>query len=111
MTSLRYAVLVGLLAVGCGSTPPPRELLDARAAYKKAEEGKATKLNPAQLHEAKVALDTAEKAFEEEPEEQKTKDLAYVAQRKAEWANALGGTSAAVEDKDKATKELSALAA
>lgn len=106
---LGLVLLLGAL-VGCGSTPPPKELLDARAAYEKAQ-GPATKLNPAELHEAKVSLDTAEQAFKDEPDEPKTKDLAYVAARKAEWARAQAGISQAAADKEKATQQLAQLAA
>src|SRR5216683_1458049 len=54
--------LIGLtataLCAGCAHDPP-KELLDARAAYEKASEGPAAKYNPAELHEAKKTLEHA----------------------------------------------------
>jgi len=81
--------LSGLL--GCGTVPPPVELLDARAAYEKASRGQAAQLAPAQLDTAKQALSKAEGSFEEEGDDPVTKDLAYVAQRRAEIAEAEAG--------------------
>jgi outer membrane protein OmpA-like peptidoglycan-associated protein len=116
MISLRHArlglvvtSLVASLSLGCGSVPPPRELQDARAAYEKAQAGKAAQLTPADLHDAKVALDNAEQAFGNDPKADRTKDLAYVAERKAELAESRAGTLAATQDKDKAERDRSEL--
>jgi outer membrane protein OmpA-like peptidoglycan-associated protein len=111
MISRSGVLAVVLLVIGCGSTPPPTELVDARAAYAKAQRGPAGTLNPAQLHDAKLALDSAEAAFNEDPEAENTKDLSYIALRKVEWADAQAGISSANADKDKATKQLAELAA
>jgi len=73
---------------GCAATPVPQDLLDARSAYLRAQAGPATQYKPDQVHEAKVALDKAEQSYMDDPADQKTKDLAYVAQRKAELAEA-----------------------
>ena len=73
---------------GCAATPVPQDLLDARSAYLRAQAGPATQYKPDQVHEAKVALDKAEQSYMDDPANQKTKDLAYVAQRKAELAEA-----------------------
>lgn len=77
-----------LSAMGCASAPAPQELLDARSAYQRTQSGPATQYKPEQVHEAKVALDTAEQSYIDAPGDQKTRDLAYVAQRKAELADA-----------------------
>jgi hypothetical protein len=47
--------LVILLAalVGCGSNLPPKELVDARAAFQSAAKGPAAQQSPAELHVAK----------------------------------------------------------
>jgi outer membrane protein OmpA-like peptidoglycan-associated protein len=75
-----------LLVAGCASNPP-RELLDARAAYRRAAAGETARINPAQLQSAKTALQLAEQTFEDEgPDSYKTRDRAYVALRKAEIA-------------------------
>lgn len=78
------ALLLTLVFAGCATPPPPRELLDARAAYHRAEAGDASRLAPAELYEAKVALTAAEQAFQDDPESEKTLTLAYVAQRAAQ---------------------------
>ncbi len=88
-----------------GAAIPPKELTDARNAYTKAQTGPAAELTPAQLHEAKVALDRAEVAFKDSPTDQETVDLAYVAERKAQYAEALAGTMKAGQQKASAIKE------
>ena len=101
MQFLIIATLVALVA-GCAAKAPS-ELVNARAAYKHASEGPAEQLVPAELHKAHEALDRAEQSFQKEPESDKTKDLAYVAQRKAELAATLGDMAAAKAKKDKLT--------
>jgi outer membrane protein OmpA-like peptidoglycan-associated protein len=60
---------------------------------------------PAELHKAHEALVLAEQSFLKEPDSYKTKDLAYVAQRKSELAGALGAMAADKASKDKADAE------
>ncbi|MBI5532934.1 MAG: OmpA family protein [Deltaproteobacteria bacterium] len=79
------------LASACGATLPPKELSDARAAYSRIEKGQVNKINPAQVHEAKLLLDAAEAAFEKDPKARTTIDKAYLALRKAELAEAHAG--------------------
>jgi len=107
----RIGQLVGVAALvaGCATGPAPKELVDARAAYSKAQSGEAGKLTPAQVHEAKVSLDAAERAYLDDSESARTRDLAYVAQRKAEWAEAQGNQAAAAAQRDAATKEVASL--
>lgn len=91
-SSFQLAMLSAGLAVGisaCGATPPPKELIDARASFEKAAAGKAAELAPADLDDARLALQKAEEAFGEEPEAQPTRDLAYIADRKAMLAATL----------------------
>jgi outer membrane protein OmpA-like peptidoglycan-associated protein len=71
---------------GCGASQPPKEILDARAAYQRAQAGPAAQLDPTAVHEAKSALDTAEQANADDPSSEKTRDLGYVAMRRAELA-------------------------
>jgi outer membrane protein OmpA-like peptidoglycan-associated protein len=75
-----------LTAAGCATSQPPKELVDAREAYARSEHGKAREYNPAALHEAKVELDKAEAAFNNDPDSDATRDEAYVALRRAERA-------------------------
>ena len=83
--------LVGAWLVGCGTTMPPAELVEARTAYQRASTGPAAQLAPAQLDSAKQALAKAEASFEDEGDDPITKDLAYIAQRKTQIAEAEAG--------------------
>ena len=78
-------IISAALVAGC-ATVPPSELTNARFAYQQASEGDAKQLVPAELHKAKESLNLAEQSFKDDSDSQKTKDLAYVAQRKSEQA-------------------------
>lgn len=100
MKAIRLVVLsLPLVVIACGSTPPPKELVDARAAYKRAAEGPAKDIAPAELHVAQQALDHAEKSLADDGDSPETKDRAYVAMRKAELAEAQARLSKAIRDK------------
>jgi outer membrane protein OmpA-like peptidoglycan-associated protein len=86
-------VAVSMAAGACATVSAPQELVDARAAYNVGVNGKAQQLNPAGLHEAKVALDSAEAAFVDSPGDDRTKDLAYIAWRRAQRAELEASTS------------------
>jgi outer membrane protein OmpA-like peptidoglycan-associated protein len=86
------AVLLTLGLVGCAATIPT-ELSQARDAYHRASSGPAATLVPADVHKAHEALLAAESAFKDEPRGYEVKDLAYVAERKAELAEALAATA------------------
>lgn len=98
-----------ILLVACGSSLPPRELTDARSAYERAKTGQAAQLKPEVVHEAKVSLDQAEQSFADDGDSDRTRDLAYVAQRKSELAVAQGGQAAAIAQKEQAAKDLTTL--
>lgn len=102
-TSLSFVAALTTLA--CGATMPPAELVDARKAYDHASHSLAAQLAPAQLDTAKQALAKAEKSFEDEGADAPTPDLAYVAQRKAEIAEATAGKVAAERDAKTADKQ------
>jgi DNA repair exonuclease SbcCD ATPase subunit len=99
-------VFATLFLCACGTTMPPRELLEARSAYDKAKSGEALTLKPESLHEAKVALDQAEIAYQDDASSDRTRDLSYVAERKAELAMSLAGQSSAIAQKEQASKEM-----
>jgi len=84
------AALVAIFVAGCGTAPPPKELIDARTAYERSKDGVAKELAPADLDTAKQALRKAEQAYQDDAESQKTKDLSYVAHRKALLAELQG---------------------
>lgn len=75
-------------------TTAPKELVDARMTYGRLTGTQAQKLVPAQLHIAHRALEDAEKAFVEHPDSLHTRDIAYIAMRKAQVAE-LGAQAAA----------------
>ncbi|MGD8858922.1 MAG: OmpA family protein [Myxococcales bacterium] len=87
-------IILGAMLAGCATPPPPRQLLDARAAYNKARTGRAAQLTPADLHTAKVALNSAEQAYQNDPESPETFALAYVALRTAQLVE----TKASIKD-------------
>ena len=102
-------ILAALAAsTGCASAQPPPELVDARAAYARAAAGDATQLTPAALHDAKVALDTAEGAFNKDADSPTARDKAYVAVRKAELAQVLASTALARRDEAQAQNQTQA---
>jgi outer membrane protein OmpA-like peptidoglycan-associated protein len=76
--------------IGCATTQPPQELVDARAAYQRAQQSHAAQLSPASLHTAKQALDGAEKRFENDGASVDTRDQAYIALRKSQLAETDG---------------------
>jgi outer membrane protein OmpA-like peptidoglycan-associated protein len=79
-----------LSLAGCASTPASQELVDARQALDRATHGPAGELTPAQVLTAKQALTRAEQAFGDAPDAPATRDLAYIALRTAEIAEAQG---------------------
>jgi len=103
MKTLQYLMMFTFIALltGC-ATMAPNELVDARSAYQNASQGPAEQFAPAELHKAHEALDLAEQSFQKDPDSYKTKDLAYVAQRKSELAGVLGTLAADKANKDKA---------
>ena len=94
---------------GCATTYPPSELIKARDAYAESERSVAAQYNPAGLHEAKVALEHAEKLYKQDDNAHATRDAAYIAMRRAERAKAEGQTaqlSARAADAEKSAAEL-----
>ena len=106
MKTMQFLILVTFVALVAGcATVAPNELVNARSAYRNASEGPAEQLAPAELHKAHEALVLAEQSFQKDPDSRKTKDLAYVAQRKSEQAGALGAMAADKASKDKANTD------
>lgn len=91
------ASLVFVVATtGCASKPP-QELRDARAAYQQAARTPGANLAQTDIHEARQALDRAERKFNDDGDEPETRDLAYVAKRKAQVASANASALASME--------------
>jgi len=78
------------LGLGCASTGPTPELIDARRAYDEARQSNAATYSPDKLLSAKQALDRAEAAHADSPGSFQEQSLAYVAQRKAQYASVYG---------------------
>ena len=81
-----FALIAG--AAGCAAAIPPQDLLTARATYGRVSQGTAAALDPADLHTAHDSLDLAEQSFARDGDTQGTRDLAYVADRRAQIAEA-----------------------
>jgi outer membrane protein OmpA-like peptidoglycan-associated protein len=106
MKTSQFLILVTFVALFAGcATVAPEELVNARSAYQTANVGPAQQLVPAELHKAHEALNQAEQSFLKDSDSRKTKDLAYVAQRKSEQAGALGSMAAAKASKDRANDD------
>ncbi|HSO35090.1 MAG TPA: OmpA family protein [Labilithrix sp.] len=101
-TSIKLGLIsvLSLATFACGTTAPPSELVDARAAYARAAAGPAAQLDPADLHTAKISLDAAERQFADESDSPGTKDTAYVALRRTELAESRARIIAAEKQKE-----------
>ncbi|MBU2493065.1 MAG: OmpA family protein [Bacteroidetes bacterium] len=110
MKLIKYLTLVAFvgLLISCSASVPPKELSNARQAYHQASMGQAAKLVPAELHKAKTALDAAEQAYKDDPDSYKTKDLAYVADRKSKMAEGLAQSAAEKAATEKANNDFQA---
>ncbi len=89
-----------------GSPPPPKSLVDARNELAAAKGGLAAQLDPTDVHEAELALQRAESAWSNAPDEPSTVDTAMVAQRRAQIAEAEAASMKAQRDTDDAKRAL-----
>lgn len=92
-TMLKAGLWLVLAGAGCATAAAPPDLIAARTAYSRAQRGTAARLNPADLHTAAEALATAEQSFTNDGDTQTVRDLAYVAQRRAQIAEARADTT------------------
>ncbi len=97
--------LVGSLACG-GTRPPPQTLLDARRELANAKGGIAAQLDPTDVHEAELALQKAESAWSNQPDDPNTNDVIVIAQRKAQIAQAEAASLKAQQDTEVAKRDL-----
>lgn len=104
----KFALAAVFLASGLGAcaVAVPKELADARTAYDRASHGPAATLAPSDLHKAKSALNSAEEAFRDEPDDQATRDLAYVALRRSQFAEVMASRASEVNIKEQAEQDL-----
>lgn len=83
----------------------PPELIAARTAYSNATSSAARQLAPVELDKARLALGEAESSFREEGDDRITRDLAYIAERRALAAIANGNVAAAQAQLAEARRE------
>lgn len=106
--------LIGLAVLFAGACAKPQaspDLRDARSAYQSAATSPGATRAQADVAEAKRALDRAERAFAEDDESEETKDLAYVASRKAGSARAKASALTITDENRTAQAELKVLRA
>lgn len=103
------ALSLGAGLVGCASPQPPRELVDARAAYQQAVQTPGAYAAQTDIYDAKRSLDRAEASFKDHPKDVETRDLAYVAQRKALSARAKSEAMNALQQRNVAENEANAI--
>ncbi|MDB4933151.1 MAG: outer membrane protein [Labilithrix sp.] len=84
---------------------PPKELIEARSAYDTAQNGPAAQVTPAEVHVAKQALDKAEAKFSADGDEPETRDIAYIAARKAQLADSAARVTLALKAKQASEAE------
>jgi len=96
-TGLAFA----LATAGCATAAPPADLVAARTSYNRAEQGDAARLNPADLHTAKQAMEAAEASFAENGDTRETRDLAYTADRRAQIAEVRADANQSHRDQQK----------
>jgi outer membrane protein OmpA-like peptidoglycan-associated protein len=89
------SIVLLLTCAACATASPPKELLDARAAYSRAQQGSTAKVDPAGLHVASEALAAAERSYERDGDTAATRDFAYIALRRVEIADAVANTTQA----------------
>jgi outer membrane protein OmpA-like peptidoglycan-associated protein len=98
---------VAITATACGGDRvPPKSLVDARTEFARAKDGIAMQLDPTDVHEADLALQRAESAWNDSPDEPTTIDLAIMAQRKAQIAEAEAAALKGQRDADEAKRQL-----
>ncbi|MDP3501148.1 MAG: OmpA family protein [Myxococcales bacterium] len=86
--------LVLPMFLGACASVAPAQLVDARRAYDVANQGLAAKLSPTDLYDAKKVLDQANAEFEANGDTTATRDYAYVAMRKVQFADVTARTAA-----------------
>lgn len=111
MKYIQWITVAGVAVLsGCASAPvAPRELVEARAAFTRASQGAAGRLAMVDLHNAQGDLDRAERSFTEDPGSDVTRDLSYVALRRAQTVEARGDSLQANAQGEAAGRDQAAL--
>jgi outer membrane protein OmpA-like peptidoglycan-associated protein len=92
-TIAAFGVALSTIAA-CAAALPPQDLVTARSAFNRANnDGSTAQRNPKDLDAARKQLEAAEASFSENGDTQETRDQAYLAIRKAEYAEVVARTS------------------
>lgn len=98
--------IFGFMLGGCSYMPNTEGVDQARAAYSEAAQNTQIAQNaPVALHEAKIALEQAEQAVKDNADQEDINNLAYVAKRKVEIAQAVAQKNMAQKDMDRLAQE------
>lgn len=95
MSSRRSMAAWGLILSalsGCATSVPPQDLVSARSAYRRASNGPAPAATPRDMDAATKQLQVAEDSFDRDGDTQDTRDQAYLALRKVEYAEVIART-------------------
>jgi outer membrane protein OmpA-like peptidoglycan-associated protein len=104
-THTLFAALGVLAAVSCATTPVPRDLLDAKNLYDQEARTVTAQVNPAGLHEARRAIERADRELQKDPDSPETRDFSYVALRTTQLAAANAQINQAYAQKQQAERE------
>jgi outer membrane protein OmpA-like peptidoglycan-associated protein len=101
MNNLKMTLMAGGITafVGCAAAVPPQELRDARSAYNRASIGPPSRVNPKDLHVAKIQLELAEAQFLNDGDSEATRNNSYLALRKTEYAEVVARTMQSDQEK------------
>lgn len=102
-------VAAGFLAAACGASRPSAELVAARTAFQRIDRGPAAQLQPAEVLEARRALQRAESVHQTAAGSAEARDFAYLALRRAELAEARSRTIANDQARQESLQRLTAL--
>ena len=106
MRSLRLTLIPAVFGLAACASQPPQELNDAHTEYEKVANGPDTQVDPTDVHTAHESLAAADKAYEDHGDTQHTRDLAYAAERKAEYADVRARTMIANKQANDAKSQL-----
>jgi len=109
--SILLPLTVAFASACAGQRVPPKELVDARADFMRAHDGIASQLDPTDVHEADIALQRAEQAWQESPNDPSAVDIAVAADRKALIAQSEAHAIEAQRDTAASTAQLQAVRA
>jgi len=103
---VQTGLVLALAGAGCATAAPPPDLLTARASYARVQSGNAATHNPADLHTAKKAMEAAEKSYLDNGDTRETRDLAYIADRRAQIAEARANATRSTQNQQETISDM-----